>query len=274
MTGVEVAMTDPTVVITDSTVALTEPVVLTESVVLAEPITSPAVAPAGQPPVGVLCLETSFDKIPGHIRNPKTFGFPVLYQVVSGATPDRVVNQGDPSLLEPFCQAARDLQARGAAAITSGCGFLVLFQQELADAVTVPVFASSLIQLPLVHRLLTAGQTIGVLAAKQESLTPRHLAKAGAEGVPVRIAGMADQPEFREVMLEGRRTQLDVERLRAEVLTVAARLADPALGAVLIECTDLVPFASDVQRLLGVPVFDIVTLTNYVHTSLNRQPYQ
>jgi hypothetical protein len=139
----------------------------------------------------------------------------------------------------------------------------------------VPVFASSLIQLPLIHRMLTAGQTIGVLAAKQESLTPRHLARAGAESVPVRIAGMADQPEFREVMLEGRRAQLDVERLRTEVLTVAGRLADdPALGAVLIECTDLVPFASDIQRLLDVPVFDIVTLTNYVHTSLSRRPYQ
>jgi hypothetical protein len=270
MTSLETEMTDPTVV-TDSTATMTEPVVLTQSAMLA----SPAVEPAGQPPVGVLCLETIFDKIPGHIRNPTTFGFPVLYQVVTGATPDRVVNQGDPSLLEPFCQAARDLQARGAAAITSGCGFLVLFQQELADAVTVPVFASSLIQLPLIHRMLTAGQTIGVLAAKQESLTPRHLAKAGAESVPVRIAGMADQPEFREVMLEGRRAQLDVERLRAEVLTVAGRLADdPALGAVLIECTDLVPFASDVQRLLGVPVFDIVTLTNYVHTALSRRPYQ
>jgi Asp/Glu/hydantoin racemase len=227
------------------------------------------------PAIGVLCLETIFDKIPGHIRNPKTFDFPVLYQVVSGATADRVVNQGDPSLIEPFCQAARALVGRGAAAITSGCGFLVLFQQELADAVTVPVFASSLVQLPMVHSMLAAGQTVGLLTAKQEALTPRHLATIGAESVPVRIAGMADQQEFREVMLEGRRAELDVERLRQEVLTVAGRLADdPTLGAVVLECTDLVPFASDVQRLLGVPVFDIVTLTNYVHSSLARQPYQ
>jgi Asp/Glu/hydantoin racemase len=231
-------------------------------------------APAGTA-VGVLCLETIFDKIPGHIRNPKTFDFPVLYQVVSGATADRVVNQGDPTLIEPFCQAARDLQARGAGAITSGCGFLVLFQRELADAVTIPVFASSLVQLPMVHRMLTTGQQVGVLTAKQAALTPRHLATIGAESVPIVVSGMEDQQEFREVMLEGRRAELDVERLRGEVLTVAGRLADePALGAVVIECTDLVPFASDIQRLLGVPVFDIVTLTNYVHASLTRQPYQ
>ena len=226
-------------------------------------------------PIGVLCLETIFDKIPGHIRNPSTFDFPVLYQVVSGATADRVVNQGDPSLIEPFCQASRDLVARGAGAITSGCGFLVLFQQQLADAVDVPVFASSLVQLPMVHRMLAAGQHVGVLTAKREALTSRHLATIGAEAVPIRVAGMADQQEFREVMLEGRRAELDVERLRGEVLTVAGRLADdPALGAVVIECTDLVPFACDIQRLLGVPVFDIVTLTNYVHASLARRPYQ
>ena len=226
-------------------------------------------------PIGVIGLETIFTKIPGHIRNPSTFDFPVIYEVVEGATAERVVTQADPSLIEPFCAAAQKLQARGAAAITTGCGFLVLFQKQLADAVTVPLFASSLTQLPMVHRMMAADQHVGVLTAKQASLTPRHLAAIGAESVPVRVAGMEDQQEFREVMLEGRRAELDVERMRGEVLTVAGRLAgDPALGAVVIECTDLVPFASDIQRLLQVPVFDIVTLTNMVHATLTRRPYR
>ena len=228
-----------------------------------------------QPAIGVLCLETTFTKIPGHIRNPTTFDFPVLYQVVTGASPDRVVNQGDPTLLEPFCQAARDLQAAGAAAITSGCGFLVLFQRELADAVTVPVFASSLVQLPLVHRMLPARQKIGLLVARRPALTSRHLAAIGAETMPICVVGMDDSAEFREVMLQGRRDELDVERLRADVLTAIEPLADePDLGALVIECTDVVPFARDIQRRLGVPVFDIVTLANSVHATLSRQPYQ
>ena len=264
-----VASPEAAVVLGDSAVVLGDP-----AVVLGDPAVAPADEPAGQPVIGVLCLETVFDKIPGHIRNPATFGFPVRYRVVKGATPHRVVTQHDLSLIEPFCEAAQELVAEGVSAITSGCGFLVLFQQELADAVPVPVFASSLVQLPMVHRMLAARQTVGVLTAKQASLTPRHLAKAGAESVPIRIAGMEDQQEFREVMLEGRRAELDVARLREEVLSVAGRLADdPTLGAVLLECTDLVPFASEVQRLLGVPVFDIVTLTNYVHAALSRQPY-
>jgi Asp/Glu/hydantoin racemase len=230
---------------------------------------------AAAAPIGVIGLQTIFTKIRGHIRNPSTFDYPVIYEVVEEATAERVVTQADPSLVEPFCQAARKLQARGAAAITTGCGFLVLFQQQLADSVTVPLFASSLIQLPMVHRMMAADQHVGVLTAKQASLTPRHLAAIGAGSVPVRVAGMEDQQEFREVLLEGRRAELDVEQMRAEVLTVAGRLAgDQALGAVVLECTDLVPFASDIQRLLAVPVFDIVTLTNMVHATLNRHPYR
>lgn len=224
----------------------------------------------GQAPIGVLCLETSYDKIPGHIRNPATFGFPVLYQIVRGATPERVVRRADQSLIEPFTDAARALESRGAAAITSGCGFLALFQRQLADAVSVPLYASSLIQLPMVHRMLRADQVTGLLVASEESFTPAHLAGVGAQDVPVRVAGLAGQAEFREVVLDGRRTALDAGRLRAEVLAEAGRLqsGDRELGAVVIECTDLAPFAADVADLLGVPVFDIVTLTRMVHQSL------
>lgn len=225
--------------------------------------------------IGVLCLETSFTKIPGHIRSPSTFDFPVRYQVVPGATPERVVSQADPRLLDPFIAAARELEAAGVAAITGACGFLVLFQQQLADAVGVPLYASSLIQLPMVHRMLRSDRTVGLLVARKRSLTSRHLAAIGAESVPVCVAGMDDQPEFREVMLEGRRVELDADRLGREVMTEVDQLArdHPEMGALVIECTDLVPFAHAIQARIGLPVFDIVTLTQMVHRSLARRPF-
>jgi len=221
--------------------------------------------------IGVLCLETAFTKIPGHIRNPATFGFPVVYQVVAGATPERVVGQADPALLAPFVEAARTLEARGVAAITTGCGFLVLFQRELADAVGVPVYTSSLIQLPMVGAMLRADQKVGLLVARSQSLTRAHLAAIGGD----EVAGMAGHPEFREVMLEGRRTELDVGRLRQEVLAEVGLLASAHqdMGALIIECTDLVPFARDIQQRLGVPVFDIVTLTQMVYQTLTRRSF-
>lgn len=225
--------------------------------------------------IGVLCLDTSFTKIPGHIRNRTTFDFPVIYKVVAGATAERVVSQADPRLLEPFMSAARDLEAQGVAAITGACGFLVLFQQQLADAVRIPLYASSLIQLPMVYRMLRPDRKVGLLVASKCSLTPRHLEAIGGESVPVCIAGMAEQPEFREVILEGRRAELDAGRLEREVLSQVEQLArdNPEMGALVIECTDLVPFAHAIQARTGVPVFDIVTLTEMVYRSLTRQPF-
>jgi hypothetical protein len=225
--------------------------------------------------IGVIGLDTTFTKIPGHIRNPATFDFPVVYEVVPGATAERVVTRADPTLLRPFVDAACTLAARGVGAVTTACGFLVLFQQELAAAVDVPLYASSLVQLPMVHRMLRPDQKVGVLTAKQPALTRRHLRAVGAEDVPVAVAGMAEQPEFREVVLEARRPELDVARLEREVLGRAEALvgAEPAVGALLLECTDLVPFAHALQARTGLPVFDIVTLTAMVHATLTRRPY-
>jgi hypothetical protein len=227
------------------------------------------------PAVGVICLDTSFTKIPGHIRNPATFGFPVVCHVVSGATPERVVTRPDPALLQPFVQAAVHLQAAGVSAVTSACGFLALFQAELAGAVAIPVYSSSLMQVPMVGRMLGPGRTVGILTADASSLSAAHLAGVGADRVPVRIAGMADQPEFREVILEGKRDDLDARRLRDEVVSLAEGLLrdHPDVGALVLECTDLVPFAHDIQARTHLPVFDIVTLTELVHAGLSRRPF-
>lgn len=225
--------------------------------------------------IGVLCLDTSYPKIPGHIRNPATFGFPVTYKVVAGATAERVVRQADPQLLEPFVRAAQELERDGAAAITGACGFLAIFQRQLADAVSVPLYSSSLIQLPMVHGMLRRDQRVGVLTATERSLTRRHLAGVGAESVPVCIAGLDSQPEFREVILEARRAELNVGRLADEVLGVVGQLVrdNPDVGALVLECTDLVPFAHEIQARSDMPVFDIVTLTEMVHQALIRQPF-
>jgi hypothetical protein len=225
--------------------------------------------------IGVICLDTSFTKIPGHIRNRRTLGFPVVYKVVAGATPERVVSQADRRLLGPFVRAARELESVGVAAITGACGFLALFQKELADAVSIPLYASSLIQLPMVHRMIRSNQKVGLLVASKDSLTLGHLEAVGAESVPVCLAGMSRRPEFREVMMEGRRAELDAGRLEREVLAEVSLLArhNLDLGALIIECTDLVPFSYAIQAAAGVPVFDIITLTQMVHMSLTRQPF-
>ena len=227
-------------------------------------------------PVGVLALETYYGKLPGHIRNASTFRFPVTYRVIKGATAKRVVDEADPELLNPFIEAARELEKEGVLAITGSCGFLALFQEELADSVGIPVFISSLIQIPMVRRMLRREQKVGILTAKKSKLTQAHLKAVGADMVPVCVAGMDNQKEFCDVVIDGSRQELDVDRLAGEVLAVIDELAGdhPEMGALVIECTDLPPFAHLIQNKLGIPVFDIITLMNMVYETLVRTEFQ
>jgi len=227
-------------------------------------------------PIGILCLETYYARPPGHIRNASTFRFPVMYRVVRGATARRIVKDADIELLNPFIEAARELEQEGVLAITGSCGFLALFQDRLADAVDIPVFASSLIQIPMIYRMLRRNQKVGILTASKSTLTAAHFKAIGADAVPVCVAGMDNQKEFCEVVIEGRRNELDVTRLGNEVLAVVDDMAreNPAMGALVIECTDLPPFAHLIQEKLRVPVFDIVTLTRMVYEALVRSPFQ
>ena len=220
--------------------------------------------------IGILVLDTRFPRIPGDMGNAATFPFPVRYQRVAGAGPDLVVRRGAEGLLPAFVEGARALEREGVGAITTNCGFLVKFQAELAAAVSVPVFTSSLLLVPLVHRLLPPGRRVGILSVSGATLTPEHLRGAGiGVEVPLAVAGLETEKEFTRVLL-GDELELDVDLARAEHVRVARRLcaAHPDLGAIVLECTNMPPYASDVRRATGLPVFDIVSLVTLLHTAL------
>ena len=222
-------------------------------------------------PIGILCLDTKTERPLGHIKNAMTFDFPVRYKLVKGATISRVVKEQDPKLLGPFVEAGRELEKEGVEAITTSCGFLSLFQEELASSLNVPVFTSSLLQIPMIHKMLRKNDRIGVITADKGSLTERHLRACGWDpSIPIAIAGMENQEEFLSVIIEERKLAINPRRMRDEVVEVAKRLAkeERTVKAIVLECTDLSPFSSCVKQELDLPVFDIVTLTNYVYASL------
>ncbi len=218
--------------------------------------------------IGILGLDTRFTKPVGHIRNPATFDFDVVYKVVSGATPARVVLESDPALTQPFVEAAQGLEREGVAAITSACGFLAVIQPELADAVDVPLYSSSLIQVPMVQRMLSRYQKVGILVASKRSLTPKLLGNVGIEPSSIGVIGMDDQAEFQAVIIEGRRDNLDTTALCTETLNACDTLMTQHqdIGAIVIECTDLCLFSNRIRQHTGRPVFDIITLTNMVRS--------
>src|SRR4249920_658363 len=205
--------------------------------------------------VGILMLDTRFPRIPGDMGNAATFPFPVRYHRVPGAKPDLVVRRGAAALLPAFIECALALEREGVGAITTNCGFLAKFQGEMSAAVAVPVFTSSLLLVPLVHRMLGPGRRIGVMTVSGATLQAEHLAGAGiGPDVPLAVAGMEGEKEFTRVML-GDEMELDVDLAREEHVRVARRLvADhPGVGALVLECTNMPPYAPDIQRASGLP---------------------
>ncbi len=205
-------------------------------------------------PLGVLILDTRFPRLVGDIGNPATFDFPLRYAVVCGASPRRVVHERDPALLEPFIAAARRLvDEQGAAAIMTSCGFLVLWQRELQAALPVPVFTSSLLLLPeLAHA--------GVVTVDGAALTAAHLRAAGA-AVDTPVEGLAPGCALQRTLLDDL-PELDAADAEREVVAAALRLVRrvPALRHIVLECTNLPPYAGAVRRATGREVHDITTL--------------
>jgi Asp/Glu/hydantoin racemase len=220
--------------------------------------------------VGILMLDTRFPRIPGDMGHAATFPFPVRYHRVPGASPDLVVRRGAAGLLPAFVEGARQLEREGVGAVTTNCGFLVKYQAELAAAVRVPVLTSSLLLVPLVHRMLPPGRRVGILTVDSAGLGDEHLRGAGIGGdIPLAVAGLEGEKEFTRVLL-GDEAELDVDQAREEHVRVARRLVTdhPDIGAIVLECTNMPPYAADVQRATGLPVFDIVSLVTLVHGAL------
>lgn len=224
--------------------------------------------------IGILILDAAYPCIPGNVGNASTFPFPVRYKRVKEASIERLVKQKDITLLEPFIDAAIELQEEGVKAITGACGFMALFQREVSDAVDVPVFLSSLLQIPFIYQIKK--QKIGIITADSKSLTPEHFISVGVnKEIPLLIGGMEDQKEFREAILEEKGT-LDSDLIEREVVGVAKKLIteNPDIGALVLECSDLPPYAHTIQKEVNLPIFDFTTMIQYVHTALVRKEFQ
>ena len=215
---------------------------------------------AGPLTLGILMLDTRFPRPTGDIGNPRTFAFPVRYRTVRGASPRRVVVERDLSLLAPFIAAARALEAEGATAITTSCGFLALFQHEIAAAVRVPVWTSSILLIAGIDARLGHGRRAGIVSIDAASLTADHLSAVGAP-VDTPIEGLALDSAFRATLLDDR-AELDVEEASRATVDAALRLIArrPDVAEIVLECTNLPPYADAVRAVTGLPVHDITTL--------------
>jgi aspartate/glutamate racemase len=225
-------------------------------------------------PLGILMLEARFPRIPGDMGNGTTWPFPVLYRVVSGASPEKVVLKGAAGLLPDFIDAAKDLVRLGAEAITTNCGFLSLFQKEIAAAVGVPVATSSLMQVPWVQATLPPGKRVGLVTVSGSTLTPAHLEGADVP-LDTPLVGTEHGKEFFRVLIKAEKDDMDVAQAERDVVEAGKELVakNPDVGAIVLECTNMPPYAAALQAEVGLPVYDIYSMITWFHAGLRPRAF-
>ena len=180
-----------------------------------------------------------------------------------GASPRRVVCERAEGLLDEFLAAADELVRLGADGITTTCGFLSLYQREIAAHVGVPVATSSLMQVPFIERVLPLGKRVGVLTVSAAHLSVEHMRAAGADP-ETPVVGTDDGSEFSRVMINDEE-RLDVAAAERDILAAGDRLvaSHDGIGAVLLECTNMVPYARALSDHLLLPVYSIYTFVTW-----------
>ena len=227
--------------------------------------------------IGILMLQSTFPRIPGDTGNATSFSYPVRLRPVENADYERLIIERDATLLRPFVEASKDLEAEGVKAISTNCGYLALFQRELAAAVSVPVFTSSLMLVPMVSSMLGPSKKVGIMTVDASALGEAHYNGVGwsSEDCPVVVVGMENEPLFTKVFAEDR-FEFDVDQMEAEMVNVAKRLVAhrPEVGAIVFECTNMPPYAHAVQKAVGRPIFHIFRLIDMVYQSFHWRRYE
>jgi len=220
-------------------------------------------------PIGILMVDTQFERFIGDIGNPDTWSFPVHYHIVRGATPKHMVNLQIYDVLEEFKIGADQLIAQGVAGITTTCGFLGLYQRELAAHCAVPVATSALLQVPIVGQFLAPKNQVGILTYDAAGLSS-ELLQALQVAADTPIQGIEKTSLFYRWIMHGL-AGVKHEELLPDVLQAARKLIEkyPAIGAIVCECTNLSPFADDIRHETGLPVYDMLTLLHWFHAGIS-----
>lgn len=218
--------------------------------------------------IGIVMLDNKIPRPVGDVGNADSFPFPVTLAVCKGAGTEKVLEHAAEGLLPAITETAKSLQAEGATAVTTCCGFLAIHQQELAASLPVPVATSSLLQVPLILQLLQPHQSVGVITANGKTLGARHLSAVGISlesQERVHLIGIERTPHLYRVLTSDG-AELDQSVAQAEVVGVArhAVASNPDIGAFVLECTNLPPYSEAIKAATGRPVWDAVSLIRWL----------
>jgi hypothetical protein len=233
--------------------------------------------------LGIIILDDVYPGFPGDVRNASAFPFPIQYEIVEGVDIWALVHEEDKSAcLEPIKRAAAKLEKMGCRAIAAECGYFAYFQKEIAAYVDVPVFMSSLLQVSFAQQLIGPDQVVGILVAREQQLTQAHLEAVGVRPASnYVVTGAEDEgrcPEFEHLWYEPKRTDPPgayYDKAEKEFVAVAVDFfrGQPNMGAMVLECTGMQPFARAIQREIDIPIFSWGTLLDYAYSVAAHRDY-
>ena len=222
--------------------------------------------------VGILMNDSTIARIPGDPGHAETFPFPVIYEVLKGFPfEDLIAIKNDNT--DILIQQATALQKKGVSLIATDCGLFGPFHADLTQHLDVPFIGSALDIVPLLQRFLPRKLQVGIITGDTQMLKPEHLKASGIDPDTVCLAGMENSSEFNKVVIE-KSVALDIEKMREGAVDAALSLSGKNIGAIVLECTNLIYFRVDIQQKLKVPVFDLVTLIEFYISGLRPRNFQ
>lgn len=233
--------------------------------------------------LGIMLLDDVYPGFPGDVRNASAYPFPIQYDVVENIDiKELVFGNNKMECVAPIIASAKRLEKMGVRAIAAECGYFSYFQEIVANEVNVPVFMSSLLQVPFAQQLVGRKNKIGILCAFKKRLSDTHLKNVGIDqDNNLVIAGAIDDyesPEFASLWVADKRPDVPISNYsKAEANTIricrdfVAKNQD--MKALIFECTGFQPFARAVQREIDLPIFSWGTLLDYAYSVVNHRNF-
>lgn len=233
--------------------------------------------------LGIMVLDDAYPGFPGDVRNASAFPYPIQYEIAAGVDNYTLVWEQDKSpCRQPILDAAKKLERMGCKAIAAECGYFAWFQKDVAGHVDVPVFMSSLLQVPFIQHLIGPEKSVGIVCAQKRFLTDTHLKNVGIDlNSNFVIAGSQDEygcPEFDNLWDHEKRPdvpEIYYDKAEKDMVSICRKFctSHPEISALMLECTGMQPFARSVQQAVDLPVFSWGTLLDYAYSVVSHREY-
>jgi len=233
--------------------------------------------------LGIILLNDAYPGFPGDVRNPSAFPYPIQYEIAEGVTNQTLVYDNNPAQCrEAVIRAAKKLENLGCRAVAAECGYFAFFQKDVSGAVNVPAFMSSLLQVPFIQQVIGPDKKVGIVCVQKQFLSRQHLVNVGIDPESnYVIAGAQDEygvTEFDNLWNPIKRPacpEAYYDKAETQMLRCVRSFLDtnPDIGAIMLECTGMQPFARAIQREVDLPVFSWGTLLDYAYSVVNHRDY-